>query len=149
MRISDWVQTCALPILFRRLNRRLVLTEAGQLYQPVLRDSFDAIAGGTARLRREQDSGPLHISVLPSLAAKWLLPRMSRFRDRHPEIDVMVSANNKLIDFEDGMFEMAIRSGQGAYPGLRTELLLRDEDRKSTSLHSGPQCATRMPSSAS
>src|SRR3546814_2499047 len=65
-------------------------------------------------------SGPLHISVLPSLAAKWLLPRMSRFRDRHPEIDVMVSANNKLIDFEDGMFEMAIRYGQGAYPGLRT-----------------------------
>src|SRR3546814_11516702 len=52
---------------------------------------------------------------------------MSRFRDRHPVIDVMVSANNKLIDFEDGMFEMAIRYGQGAYPGLRTELLLRDE----------------------
>src|SRR3546814_6914520 len=51
--------------LFRRLNRRLVLTEAGQLYQPVLRDSFDAIAGGTARLRREQDRGPLPISVLP------------------------------------------------------------------------------------
>src|SRR3546814_17898355 len=70
-------------------------------------------------------SGPLHISVLPSLAAKWLLPRMSRFRDRHPEIDVMVSANNKLIDFEDGMFEMAIRYGQGAYPRLPTELLPR------------------------
>src|SRR3546814_1398698 len=95
-----------------------------------------------SRLRREKDSGPLHISVLPSLAAKWLLPRMSRFRDRHPEIDVMVSANNKLIDFEDGMFEMAIRYGQGAYPGLRTELLLRDEvfpvgrDRKRTRLNS-------------
>src|SRR3546814_4342342 len=52
---------------------------------------------------------------------------MSRFRARQPEIDVMFSANNKLIDFEDGMFEMAIRYGQGAYPGLRTELLLRDE----------------------
>src|SRR3546814_1698263 len=94
-------RTCALPIL--------VLTEAGQLYQPVLRDSFDAITGGTARLRREQDSGPLHISVLPSLAAKWLLPRMSRFRDRPPENDAMVSANHKLIDFEDGLLEMAHR----------------------------------------
>src|SRR3546814_13804926 len=96
MRISDWVQTCALPILFRRLNRRLVITEAGQLYQPVLRDPFDAIAGGTARLRREQDSGPLHIIVLTSLAAKWLVPRMSRFRDRHPEIHAKGTATNKL-----------------------------------------------------
>src|SRR3546814_9270688 len=85
--------------LFRLLNRRMVLTEAGQLYQPVLRDSFDAIAGATARLRREQYSGPLHISVLPSLAAKWLLPRISRFRDRHPEIDCMVSSNTHLINF--------------------------------------------------
>jgi LysR family transcriptional regulator, glycine cleavage system transcriptional activator len=113
--------------LFRRLNRRLVLTEAGQLYLPVLREAFDAIAGGTARLRQDQDSGPLHISVLPSLAAKWLLPRMSRFRDRHPDIDVMVSANNKLIDFADGIFEMAIRYGQGNYPGLCTDRLLADE----------------------
>ena len=113
--------------LFRRLNRRLVLTEAGQLYLPALREAFDAIAAGTARLRQDQDSGALHISVLPSLAAKWLLPRMSRFRDRHPEIDVMVSANNKLIDFADGTFELAIRYGRGQYPGLRTDLLLRDE----------------------
>lgn len=112
--------------LFRRLNRRLVLSEAGQLYLPVLRDAFDAIAGGTARLHQDQESGALHISVVPSLAAKWLLPRMSRFRDRHPEIDVMVSANNKLIDFADGVFEMAIRYGQGVYSGLRTDRLLDD-----------------------
>src|SRR3546814_4231156 len=52
---------------------------------------------------------------------------MSRFRDRHPDIDVMVSANNKLIDFADGTFEMAIRYGQGNYPGLRTDRLLGDE----------------------
>jgi LysR family glycine cleavage system transcriptional activator len=113
--------------LFRRLNRRLVLTEAGQMYLPVLRDAFDSIAGGTSRLHQDQDSGFLHISVLPSFAAKWLLPRMSRFRDRHPDIDVMVSANNKLIDFSEDTFEMAIRYGLGNYPGLRTELLLQDE----------------------
>jgi LysR family glycine cleavage system transcriptional activator len=113
--------------LFRRLNRRLVLTEAGQVYLPVLRDAFDAISGGTARLYQDGESGPLHISVLPSFAAKWLLPRMSRFRDRHPDIDVMVSANNKLIDFAEGTFQMAIRYGEGNYPGLRTERLLCDE----------------------
>jgi len=113
--------------LFRRLNRRLMLTEAGQLYLPVLRDAFDAIAAGTARLNQDRASGALHVSVLPSLAAKWLLPRMSRFRDRHPEIDVMVSANNRLIDFADGSFEMAIRYGNGNYPGLRIDLLLGDE----------------------
>ena len=112
--------------LFRRLNRRLVLTEAGQIYLPVLREAFDAIAAGTQRLNQDQSSGPLHISVLPSFAAKWLLPRMSRFRERHPDIDVMVSANNKLIDFSEETIEMGIRYGLGGYPGLRTDLLLSD-----------------------
>lgn len=91
--------------LFHRLNRRLALTEAGQFYLPVLRDAFDDIAAGTRRLHDGRGSGALHVSVLPSLAAKWLLPRMSRFRDRHPDIDVMVSANNQKIDFSDGVFE--------------------------------------------
>lgn len=113
--------------LFRRLNRRLVLTEAGQLYLPVLRDAFDAVAAGTARLGQDRESGTLHVSVLPSLAAKWLLPRLSRFRDRHPDIDVMVSANNRLIDFAEGTIEMGIRYGLGDYPGLRCDLLLPDE----------------------
>jgi LysR family glycine cleavage system transcriptional activator len=113
--------------LFRRLNRRLVLTEAGQLYLPVLREAFDAVAAGTARLGQDRESGALNISVLPSFAAKWLLPRLSRFRDRYPDIDVMVSANNRLIDFADGTYEMGIRYGLGDYPGLRTELLLQDE----------------------
>ncbi|MGD1876852.1 MAG: transcriptional regulator GcvA [Kiloniellaceae bacterium] len=130
--------------LFRRLNRRLLLTEAGQLYLPVLRDAFDAIAGGTARLTQDRENGALHISVLPSFAAKWLLPRMSRFRDRHPDIDVMVSANNKLIDFAEGTFEMAIRYGWGDYPGLRTDLLLSDEVFPvcSPKLMEGPQPLT-------
>jgi LysR family glycine cleavage system transcriptional activator len=113
--------------LFRRLNRRLVLTEAGQLYLPVLRDAFDALAAGTARLGQDRESGPMNITVLPSFAAKWLLPRLSRFRDRYPDIDVMVSANNRLIDFADGTYEMGIRYGLGDYPGLRTDLLLPDE----------------------
>jgi LysR family transcriptional regulator, glycine cleavage system transcriptional activator len=52
---------------------------------------------------------------------------MSRFRDRHPEIDVMVSANLKLIDFSDGTFEVGIRYGVGNYPGLRVDRLLDDE----------------------
>ena len=113
--------------LFRRLNRRLVLTEAGQIYLPVLRDAFDRIAAGTSQLYKDEDSGPLRVSVLPSLAAKWLLPRMSRFRDRHPDFDVMISANNKLIDFSDDSVEMGIRYGAGNYPGLQVDLLLSDE----------------------
>ena len=113
--------------LFRRLNRRLVLTEAGQLYLPVLREAFDRIHAGTQQLYKEDDSGPLRVSSIPSLAAKWLLPRMSRFRDRHPDIDVMISANNKLVDFTDDSVEMAIRYGMGDYPGLQTDLLLSDE----------------------
>jgi LysR family glycine cleavage system transcriptional activator len=113
--------------LFRRFNRRLVLTEAGQRYLPVLREAFDAISEGTRRLHQDEDSGPLHISVVPSFAAKWLLPRMSRFRERHPDIDIMVSANNNLVDFTEGTFEMGIRYGAGNYPDVQTDLLLGDE----------------------
>src|SRR3546814_18366619 len=90
--------------LFRRLNRRLVLTEAGQLYQQVLRDSFDAIDRGTATLRRDQDRGHLHIRALPSLAATWLSPRKSRFRARPPDHAPMCSAHQTLCGPADTRF---------------------------------------------
>ena len=123
--------------LFRRYNRRLVLTEAGQAYLPPLRDALDAIAAATGRLKQLEATGSLTVSVLPSFAAKWLLPRLSRFRTDHPEIDVLVQASNHLTDFRHDGVDVAIRYGFGDYPGLETHYLMGDE--------LFPVCSPRLP----
>ncbi len=112
--------------LFRRLNRRLMLTDAGQLYLPALTEAFDAIDTATVRLRSDENTGRLVVSVASSLAAKWLLPRMPRFRERHPEIEVEISASERLVDFGRDNVDMAIRYGLGRYPGLRVDPLMED-----------------------
>ncbi len=112
--------------LFRRLNRRLMLTDAGQLYLPALTEALDAIDTATARLRADENAGRLVVSVANSLAAKWLLPRLPRFRDRHPEIEVEISAADRLVDFGRDNVDMAIRYGLGRYPGLRVDPLMKD-----------------------
>ncbi|MEE8535661.1 MAG: transcriptional regulator GcvA [Kiloniellales bacterium] len=113
--------------LFRRLNRRLLLTDAGQAYLPALSEAFDRIAEATDRLSAGRGGGALKVSALPSTAAKWLLPRLSRFRDRHPEIDVLVSASHALVDFRRDDVDLAIRYGRGVYPGLECLPLMPDE----------------------
>ena len=112
--------------LFRRFNRRLMLTDAGQLYLPALTEAFDGIDAATRRLRAAEETGPLKVSVATSFAAKWLLPRLPDFHARHPDIDVQVSAHDRLVDFLREDFDMGVRFGRGRYPGLRVDLLFED-----------------------
>ncbi len=113
--------------LFRRYNRRLELTEAGRAYLPGLRDAFDQIDLATKRLTPRSENRSLKISVLPSFAAKWLMPRLAGFQSRHPDIDVLVSASDGLVDFVHDDFDLALRYGPGIYPGLQTDFLMGDQ----------------------
>ena len=113
--------------LFRRVNRGLQLNEAGAALYPVLRDSFQSMAGALDRLKMRGQAGPLTVSVMPSFALKWLVPRLGRFRERHPEIDVRLSASMHLVDFGREDVDIGIRIGQGNYPGLRSHLLMREK----------------------
>ena len=70
--------------LFNRVNRGLVLTDDGQAYWPELRDAFDGIDQATLRLRANDSSGTLTVSVLSSFAARWLVPRLGRFASYSP-----------------------------------------------------------------
>jgi len=112
--------------LFHRLNRRLVLTDAGERYLPPLREALDMMQLATDRLLADEQANSLRITVLPSFAAKWLLPRLPRFRERHPDIDVLMSATEKLIDFTRDNVDLGIRYGRGRYPGLRVDVLMHD-----------------------
>jgi LysR family glycine cleavage system transcriptional activator len=69
----------------------------------------------------------LTISTLASLAAKWLLPRLSAFQEAHPGIDVRITTSTGLVDFKNGDVDAAIRYGRGHWPGLRADWLMADE----------------------
>lgn len=113
--------------LFRRFNRRLMLTDAGQTYLPALSEAFDRIEVATRRMRLEDETGPLKVTVANSFAAKWLLPRMPAFRARYPDIDVMIAASDSVVDLTRDDFDMGVRFGLGTYPGLKVDLLFDDE----------------------
>src|SRR5688572_30229754 len=85
--------------LFTRERQGLVITEQGREYLAVLRDALDRIALGTERLRQRQTSGALTVSTSPDFAAKWLVNRLGRFSEAHPEIDLRISATMHHVDF--------------------------------------------------
>lgn len=104
--------------LFNRERQRLVITEAGREYLAVVRDAFDQIAAGTERLVQRQRSSVLTISTSPDFAAKWLVNRLGRFAETHPEIDLRISATVHHIDFAQEDVDLAIRHGDGDWAGL-------------------------------
>jgi LysR family glycine cleavage system transcriptional activator len=113
--------------LFRRLTRALRLTQAGQAALPPMRDGFDSLADAVDLLRAHENSGAITVSIDPSFAAKWLVPRLDRFRAALPDLDVRLDATDKLTDFQRDNVDLAIRYGSGNYPGLEVERLLSEE----------------------
>jgi LysR family transcriptional regulator, glycine cleavage system transcriptional activator len=113
--------------LFIRKNRALALTPEAREYLPGIRAAFNDLRLATDRLLRKDADNVLTISTLASLAAKWLLPRLSAFQEVHPDIDVRITTSTGLIDFASGDVDAAIRYGRGHWPGLRSEWLMADE----------------------
>jgi LysR family glycine cleavage system transcriptional activator len=114
-------------LLFSRLPRGLVLTEAGRACLPGLSAGFDSLESAVAGVRAERLAGPLVISVLPSFAAGWLLERLPRFRARHPDIDLHVRSETAIIDLDREGVDLAVRYGTGRFPGLRSAELLPED----------------------
>jgi LysR family glycine cleavage system transcriptional activator len=104
--------------LFIRDRHRLAVTEAGREYLAVVREALDRIALGTERLLQRQTSGVLTVSTSPDFAAKWLVHRLDRFAEAHPGIDLRVSATTHYVDFAREDVDLAVRHGDGNWPGL-------------------------------
>ncbi|WMC11423.1 transcriptional regulator GcvA [Oceanimonas pelagia] len=109
--------------LFRRRNRSLLLTEEGQSYFLEIKDIFTAISDATERLLARSAKGALTVSLQPSFAIQWLVPRLVRFSEVHPDIDVRIKA----VDLDEGSLtddvDVAIYYGRGNWPGLRADKL--------------------------
>jgi len=106
--------------LFRRRNRSLLLTEEGQSYFQDIKEIFSQLTEATRKLQARSAKGALTVSLLPSFAIQWLVPRLVRFSERHPEIDVRIKA----VDMDEGSLsddvDVAIYYGRGHWPGLRS-----------------------------
>jgi LysR family glycine cleavage system transcriptional activator len=112
--------------LFRRLTRALRLTDAGQAALPALREGFEKLSEGARRLSSHDRSGFVTVSVAPSFGAKWLVPRLHRFHDAHPEFDIRIDATDALVNFDAEGVDVALRYGRGLYEGLRADCLMSE-----------------------
>lgn len=108
--------------LFERHARTLALTDAGRSYAANVRRAFELISDATEALRPE----PRHltISVTPSFASRWLIPRLPQFTEAHPDIDLRILATDRISNFQTDAVDLAVRYGRPPFgPGVNADLL--------------------------
>ena len=113
--------------LFTRERQRLVITNAGRSYLEVVRDAFDRLAVGTNQLLQRQTAGAMTVTTSPNFAAKWLVHRLGRFAEAHPDIDLRLSASLQHVDFVREDIDLAVRHGEGNWPGLHVTRLCSEQ----------------------
>ena len=128
--VSQLIKSLELQLgiaLFRRANRGIFLTDAGQAYLPPVRNAFRQISDATRRIAVPAETGILTVSATPFFASAWLVPRLKSFHDAHPDIDLQVVSSTALADFSRDGVDVAIRHGLGRYPGLSSQRVLTVE----------------------
>ena len=126
--------------LFHRLTRALELTPEGEAMLPKLREGMDCFTAAVAAVREFVPDHRLVVLAPPSLALRWLLPRLQRFTNMYPEVELHLSGSAAMIDSGEGRQrvpdagaalssapEIWIRNGYGRYPGCRVDLVLEPD----------------------
>ena len=134
--------------LFNRHSRGLSLTEEAKVGIPMLTEGFEKLVDSVHRIRGANEDATLTVWMAPSFAAKWLIPRLHRFYEACPGIDLNITASRNLIDsntskktipaenFKRDNVDIAIRFGKGDYPGCRVDKLF--------SVNAIPLCSPRL-----
>ena len=110
--------------LLVRDGGRMATTPGGARLADALSDAFARVARGVEALDDERRARPLRVTLTPSFAAHWLMPRMARFWTEHPEADVELLPSTRSFDMEREGIDPAIRYGEGEWPGLVSEPFL-------------------------
>jgi LysR family glycine cleavage system transcriptional activator len=111
--------------LFDRRGRRIVLNAAGEALLEAVEPALARIDQGAAAARAAGGLSveTLRLSTLPSFAQRWLLPRMVRWRSRHPSLVLELHTSQQLVDLVHDGFHAAVRQGNGPWKGLQAERL--------------------------
>jgi LysR family transcriptional regulator, glycine cleavage system transcriptional activator len=110
--------------LFFRLTRQIILTQEGAEFHHAVTRILGELMRESGRLRGMSPAGILRISTTVSFASKWLAPRLSRFRQQYPELDIQLDVTDINVEFNDGQTDAAIRYGTGHYRGVLSERIL-------------------------
>lgn len=112
--------------LFRRLTRKIVLTDEGAQFHETVSRLLAELTREAERLRGQKSGGRLTISTGISFASKWLRPRLHRLIARHPELDIHLDITDPDADLNNGQIDAAVRYGHGRYPHLAAERILEE-----------------------
>jgi LysR family glycine cleavage system transcriptional activator len=121
--------------LFERFNRAVRLTETGKRLAAGVRQGLSLMEEAVAEVRADRPT-VLAVTAMHSFAARWLVPRLHLFNERHPEIQVLVAASDAAVDLVRDRYDVAIRFGRGPYPGFHAQKLV--------SLFMFPVCSPRL-----
>jgi LysR family glycine cleavage system transcriptional activator len=115
--------------LFTRVasgRQRIVLSEAALAALPDIRSGFERLSLGVGKLRESTSQNVLKLTMSPTFASKWLLPRIHRFSAQEPDTDLLLDTNQRLVDFVAQRIDVGIRYGAGYWPGLASEKLMEE-----------------------
>jgi LysR family glycine cleavage system transcriptional activator len=111
--------------LFDRRGRRVALNAAGEALMrdvaPALERILEGVQAATVAAGARQQT--LRVTMIPSFAQRWFLPRMGRWREQNPDIQIEIDASTEVIDLQREGFHAALRTGEGPWPGLVAERL--------------------------
>jgi len=121
--------------LFERFNRAVRLTEAGRALATGVAQGLALMEEAVLAVRSPRQA-VLAVTAMHSFAARWLVPRLHLFNERHPDVQVLVAALDTTVDLVRDRYDLAIRFGAGPYPGLAANKLI--------SLFMFPVCSPRL-----
>lgn len=109
--------------LIVREGRGVAVTSTGARLAECLSEGFIRISGGIEEIKSQREDRPLNITMTPAFAVNWLMPRIGEFWGKHPDKPINISPNVNLVDIRKDNFDLAIRFGDGNWPGVNSELL--------------------------
>jgi LysR family transcriptional regulator, glycine cleavage system transcriptional activator len=110
--------------LIHREGRSMRLTPEGSRLSAALTDGFGSMQGTITAIRARREGDPVTVTITPDFASQWLMPRLWKFWEEHPNITVSLRPDHRILDLRREGIDLGIRFGNGGWPGVDAEFLV-------------------------